>query len=66
MDFDQEAGLLAQEELCKLAQTHELASYHDVLSGDDFRFEWTITHAGRSARAIQIRDGSARPLLHRK
>ena len=40
MDFDQEAGLLAQEALCKLAQTHELASYHDALSGDHFRFEW--------------------------
>jgi hypothetical protein len=41
LDFDEEAGLLAQEELCKLTESHELASYHDVLSGNDFRFEWT-------------------------
>lgn len=41
MDFDEAAGLLAQEELLKLALTHEFASYHDVLSGDHFRFEWS-------------------------
>ncbi len=41
MDFDEEAGLLAQEELLKLSLKNEFASYHDVLSGDDFRFEWS-------------------------
>lgn len=41
MDFNQDSGMLAQNELIKLSQTHELASYHDVLSGDHFRFEWT-------------------------
>ena len=46
MDFDQDAGLLAQEELVKLAGNHELASYHDVLSGDDFRFEWASPMSG--------------------
>lgn len=41
IDFDEKAGLEAQEELCKLARTYELASYHDILSGDHFRFEWS-------------------------
>lgn len=49
MDFDQDSGMLAQEELCKLAQTHEIASYHDALSGDDFRFEWTSPMIGDQA-----------------
>lgn len=40
MDFDEHAGLIAQEELLKLSITNEFASYHDILSGDDFRFEW--------------------------
>ncbi len=39
--FDEHAGLLAQEVLCKLSESHPLASYHDILSGDHFRFEWS-------------------------
>ena len=46
MDFDQEAGLLAQEELGKLAHIHALASYHDALSGDEFRFDWSSPMIG--------------------
>ncbi len=53
MDFDETAGLLAQEELCKLAQTHALASYHDVLSGDHFRFEWTSPMDGDQAIRVK-------------
>ena len=41
LNFDEQAGLLAQEELLKLALTNEFASYHDILSGDHFRFEWS-------------------------
>lgn len=41
LHFDEEAGLRAQNTLCSLAKTNELASYHDVLSGDYFRFDWT-------------------------
>lgn len=39
--FDEESGFLAQAELLKLTESHEFASYHDVLSGNYFRFEWT-------------------------
>lgn len=46
IEFDEASGLLAQEELLKLAQTHEFASYHDVLSGDHFRFEWSSPTIG--------------------
>jgi hypothetical protein len=44
--FEEEAGLLAQSELLKLALRHEFASYHDVLSGDHFRFEWSTPTMG--------------------
>lgn len=46
MDFDEAQGLLAQEELLKLTHSHEFASYHDILSGDHFRFEWSTPMDG--------------------
>jgi hypothetical protein len=39
-ELNQDEGMLAQNEIESLAQQHELASYHDILSGDDFRFQW--------------------------
>ena len=43
MDFDQDSGMNAQEALLRLSEHHPLASYHDVLSGDGFRFEYGLS-----------------------
>jgi len=48
LHFDEQEGLEAQAELLKLAGDHEFASYHDIVSGDHFRFEWASPMDGET------------------
>jgi len=63
INFDESAGLLAQEELLKLANTHEFASYHDILSGDHFRFEWSSPIDGDQALRVKYEMEALDPFI---
>lgn len=63
LHFDETAGLQAQETLCQLTQSHEVASYHDILSGDDFRFEWTSPMDGDEPLRVKYEIEALDPYL---
>lgn len=61
LHFDEDSGLRAQEVLCQLAEWHELASYHDIVSGDYFRFEWSSPTIGSEPLRVKYEAESLDP-----